>query len=150
MKILTFSNYKGGSFNSAELLGYVQQTQILVTGQFTDCKTTEFLFSLDNRLSDTAFLSGLIANTATQFGTYAGYYALATFITDSTVKAIFTKLKNSSSLNMVVAQTYAFYLAFNANPSTVNFSAIGTILTQFMLSFVNFKTPNVNTARKTS
>ena len=131
-------------------MGYVQQTQILVTGQFTDCKTTEFLFSLDNRLSDTAFVSGLIANTATQFGTYAGYYAAATFISDSTVKAIFTKLKDSSSLNMVVDKTIAFYMAFSADATNTNFSAIGTILTQFVLSFVNFKTPNVNTARKTS
>ena len=41
--------------------------------QFKDCRTTEFLFSLDNRLSDTAFISGTVANLATQVGTLVAY-----------------------------------------------------------------------------
>jgi hypothetical protein len=78
-------------------MAYLQQAQILMTGQFVDCKTTEFLFSLDNRLSDPSFFSGLIANAGTQFGSYAAYYAAATF-TPAPYKAIFAKLQASSSL----------------------------------------------------
>jgi len=92
-----------------------------MTGQFTDCKTTEFLFSLDNRLSDPSFFSGLIANIGTQFGSYVAYYAASTFITTASIKSIFTDLLKSSSLSMVVSQTYSFYLLFNANPYTTSF-----------------------------
>ena len=47
--------------------------------QFKDCRTTEFLFSLDNRFSNTAFLAGTVANLVTQFGTLGLYYYLSQY-----------------------------------------------------------------------
>jgi hypothetical protein len=55
---------------------YLQNAGIQLMTQFKDCRTTEFLFSLDNRFSDNAFLSGTVANLGTQVGTLGGYYAL--------------------------------------------------------------------------
>lgn len=76
-KMFDVTQYSGGQFNTAQLMNFLQEAQMIITGQFTDCKTTEFLFSLDNRLSDTAFLSGLIANAGTQISTYAAYAVAA-------------------------------------------------------------------------
>jgi hypothetical protein len=66
----------GGQFNSGDLMTNLQNAGIQLMTQFRDCRTTEFLFSLDNRFSDNAFLSGTIANLGTQVGTFGGYYAL--------------------------------------------------------------------------
>lgn len=70
------TKYTGGQFNSGDLLTFLQNAGIQLMSQFKDCRTTEFLFSLDNRFSDNAFLSGTVANLATQAGTLGGYYAL--------------------------------------------------------------------------
>ncbi len=59
------SKYSGGQFNSGDLMTYLQNAGIQLMTQFKDCRTTEFLFSLDNRLSDNAFLTGTIANVGT-------------------------------------------------------------------------------------
>ena len=56
---------------------YLQNAGMQLMTQFQDCKTTEFLFSLDNRLSDTAFVSGSAANIASQVGTLVVYRQLS-------------------------------------------------------------------------
>jgi hypothetical protein len=47
---------------------------IQLMGQFKVCRTTEFLFSLDNRFSNPAFLAGSVSNIVTQAGTFGLYY----------------------------------------------------------------------------
>lgn len=44
---------------------YGQEAIIYILTQFQDCKTTEFLFALDNRFSDLSFAIGTISNVAT-------------------------------------------------------------------------------------
>ena len=67
------SQYTNGQYNSGQMMTYLQNAGIQLMTQFKDCRTTEFLFSLDNRLSDNAFLSGTAANLATQVGTLIAY-----------------------------------------------------------------------------
>ena len=109
--------------------------------QFKDCRTTEFLFSLDNRLSDNAFLSGTVANLVTQVGTLIGYSQLTSqsSIFDSLFKqhAMFKLYKSIS--------TAVYDSQGNINP---NYKNLGQILTNYMLSVVSYKAPNVNTGLK--
>ena len=56
------TQYTNGEYNSGEMLTFLQNAGIQLMSQFKDCRTTEFLFSLDNRFSDSAFLSGTVAN----------------------------------------------------------------------------------------
>lgn len=60
--------------NTDSMLNSFQDLSIQFMGQFKDCKTTEWLYSLDNRLSDVSFFSGSVANVGTQIGTFVGYY----------------------------------------------------------------------------
>lgn len=68
------SQYTDGIYNSGEMMTQLQNAGIQLMTQFKDCRTTEFLFSLDNRLSNSAFLTGTVANLATQVGTLVGYH----------------------------------------------------------------------------
>ena len=87
------STYTDSSFNVAEFSVYIQSAQILLMSQFEDCKTTNFLFSLDNRLSDSAFLSGTLAQIGTQLTTAGGYLTLSLTLTSgSTMQVIFNDL----------------------------------------------------------
>lgn len=72
-KIQTFFDSVDFS-NSQSMTTALQNVGIQFMNQFKDCRTTEFLFSLDNRLSDNAFLSGSIANLGTQAATFGTYY----------------------------------------------------------------------------
>ena len=52
----------------------------------SDCKQTEFLQAIDNRLSDTAFLVGMLSNLAVQitlyfFGESALYSLISNMVT---------------------------------------------------------------------
>jgi hypothetical protein len=57
--------YTDSTFNTAELLQFGQETMIYLLTQFKDCKTTEFFFAIDNRLSDLSFATGTLANIGT-------------------------------------------------------------------------------------
>jgi hypothetical protein len=141
------SKYANG-FNSGDFMTYLNQAALQFNVQFSSCKTTEFLFSLDNRLSDDAFLSGLIANLSTQVGTYVGYIAASMYVTDPTIQPIFLKLKSSSPLDQIYTYLASFYTSYMAG-TTVSFKDLGLKLTQFLLSFVNFKSPNVKANNST-
>jgi hypothetical protein len=73
-KIISFFDSVNVDFiENQDSINTLQNMGIAFMTQFKDCRTTEFLFSLDNRLSDNAFLTGTVANLASQFGTFFGY-----------------------------------------------------------------------------
>lgn len=120
---------------------YLQNAGIQLMSQFKDCRTTEFLFSLDNRLSDNAFLSGTVANLVTQVGTLIGYSQL------TSQSSIFDSLfKQHAMFKLYKSITKAVYDSQgNINP---NYKNLGQILTNYLLSVVSYKAPNVNTGLK--
>ena len=70
------AQYTNGQYNSGQMLSYLQNAGLQLMNQFKDCRTTEFLFSLDNRFSKPEFLSGTVANLVTQGGSLAAYWQL--------------------------------------------------------------------------
>ena len=148
-KILTAfdaEQYSGKVFNSGDMMTYLQNAGMQLMTQFQDCKTTEFLFSLDNRLSDTAFVSGSIANLATQVTTLLAYRS---FSADSSgAKNIYNDLAENHAMNKVVENLKSTVTKDVNGDRTVDYSLAGKYLTNFMLSVVNFKAPNVNTGLK--
>ena len=121
--------------------------------QFKNCRTTEFLFSLDNRLSDTAFLSGTVANLASQGGTFGGYLYMVggiecdpSTITDTT-KKVFCKLLKKHSITKIYDDLKP-ELQTILDGTTTDYKKIGQVATNFLLSVVNYKAPNVNTGLK--
>ena len=118
--------------------------------QFKNCRTTEFLFSLDNRLSDTAFVAGTISNLVTQAATFGGYYYMAgdldcdpSTITD-TQKKVFCKLLSKHSLTKLYNDLFPLVWAILTDPNP-DYESTGLVATNFLLSLVNYKAPNVNT-----
>jgi len=87
--------------------------------QFKDCRTTEFLFSLDNRLSDTAFLTGMVANLATQVGTLGLYYFLSKYQGLTAFDTLYQKH------SMVKAYTDFTTTAVNINTWVVDYRLVG-------------------------
>jgi hypothetical protein len=59
------NNYNAATFNAGDFVNKLSVIGIKFMGQFSDCKTTEFLFAIDNRLSDLSFLAGLGSNLVT-------------------------------------------------------------------------------------
>jgi hypothetical protein len=123
------------------MMTYLQNAGIQLMSQFKDCRTTEFLFSLDNRLSDNAFLSGTVANLATQVGTLVAY----------------SQLTGQSSIFINLFKQHAMYKLYASISAAVydstgklnpNYKSLGLILTNYMLSVVSYKAPNVNTGLK--
>lgn len=139
--------------NTQDMTNTLQNMGIQFMNQFKDCRTTEFLFSLDNRLSDGAFLSGTVANLASQGSTFGGYLYMAgnmdcdpATITDSTQK-VFCKLLRKHSLTSIYDQLKP-QLQNILDGSATDYKKIGLIATNFLLSVVNYKAPNVNTGLK--
>ena len=122
------TQYTGQTFNSADLLNFLSNVGIMVSQQFQTCQTTQFLYSLDNRFSDPAFLSGTVANLGTQVGTLVGYYVLGTTYN----MPIFTTLFTSSSLYSLYSKLYVAIVA-------LQFQTVGLTATQFLLSLVSYK-----------
>lgn len=123
------------------MMTYLQNAGIQLMSQFKDCRTTEFLFSLDNRLSDQAFLSGTAANLVTQVGTLIAY----------------SQLTGQSNVFINLFQQHAMYKLYTNIRSSVfdssdnlnpDYKKLGQILTNYMLSVVSYKAPNVNTGLK--
>lgn len=139
--LLNKESYTDSTFNTGELMTFGQNTMIQLLTQFQDCKTTEFFFAIDNRLSDPSFFYGTVANIGTQVGTAIGYYVLSTQLTGD-AQTMFVNLWESSSIFHLYNNTYAQF-------SAGDFDGLGTTLTSFMLSIVNYKAPNVNTGRST-
>ncbi len=123
------------------MMTYLQNAGIQLMSQFKDCRTTEFLFSLDNRLSDNAFLSGTVANLGTQVGTLVAYSQL------TAQSNIFMNLFKQHAMYKLYASISAavYDSTGNLNP---NYKRLGSILTNYMLSVVSYKAPNVNTGLK--
>jgi len=155
-KIISFFDSVNVDFiNNQDSLNTLQNMGIQFMTQFKDCRTTEFLFSLDNRLSDKAFLTGTVANLASQVGTYIGYMYMAggsvdcdpTTITDTT-QQIFCKLLQKHSLTKVKNELQPQIDGILAGSETTDYKQIGQVGTNFILSVVNYKAPNVNTGLK--
>lgn len=139
--------------NNDDMTNTLQNMGIQFMTQFKNCRTTEFLFSLDNRLSDNAFLSGTIANLATQGGTFGGYFYMAGDIncdpndkTDTT-KQVFCKLLKKHSLTKLYDDLFPQLMSILEGTAT-DYKKIGQVATNFLLSVVNYKAPNVNTGLK--
>ena len=115
--------------------------------QYQDCKTTEFLFSLDNRLSDVAFVSGSITNLVTQTGTLIAYRKFAS--SDAANPNNYNKLADNHAMNKVIKNLKT---TVTTDPTTgatsIDYAKVGQYMTNFLLSVVNFKAPNVNTGLK--
>jgi hypothetical protein len=111
--------------------------------QLNDCQITEFLYSIDNRFSNPAFLSGTIANVGTQIGTLVTYITLLSTSTDATLRAIFTSLLNSSPMYAVYNKVVALWTASPQSATMVQ--EIALAVTQFGLTIVNFKTSTAAT-----
>lgn len=135
------AQYEGGVYNSGQMMTYLQNAGIQLMSQFKDCRTTEFLFSLDNRLSDQAFLSGTAANLATQIGTLIAYSQL---IGQSNV---FLNLFYQHAMYKLYDNLHSAVFDANSNLNP-NYKSLGKILTNYMLSVVSYKAPNVNTGLK--
>lgn len=135
--------YTDGKFNTAELMQYGQEAMIYILTQFQDCKTTEFLFALDNRFSDMSFAVGTISNVATQVGTALGYYIASTTLTDPTMQSLFTSMWEGTAIFKLYNNFYAYFTAGQ-------WQELGTLCTSFLLTIVNYKAPNVNTNRVAS
>ena len=139
--------------NNQDMTNTLQNMGIQFMTQFKNCRTTEFLFSLDNRLSDQAFLSGTVANIASQAGTFGGYMYMAgdfacdpATITDTTQK-VFCKLLRKHSLTKLYDDLKPQLDNILAGNPT-DYKKIGQVATNFLLSIVNYKAPNVNTGLK--
>lgn len=108
------------------------------------------MFSLDNRLSSSYFLSGTVANLATQAGTFGGYFYMVgdlecdpATITDTT-KKVFCNLLRKHSLTKVYNDLKPELMSI-LEGTTTDYKKMGRVATNFLLSVVNYKAPNVNT-----
>ena len=111
--------------------------------QLNDCQITEFLYSIDNRFSNSAFLSGTISNVGTQIGTLATYMTLVSTSNNATLTAIFTRLLNSSPMYAVYNKIVALWSASPQSATMVQ--EIALAVTTFGLTIVNFKTSTAAT-----
>jgi hypothetical protein len=101
----------------------------------------EFLYAVNNRLQDPAFLSGFVSNIGTQISTMVGYYYGSTQTTGAVATALLT-LFYKTTLYITYDELYGYALA-------LDFESLGTTATLFVTSLVNYKAPNVNTGRDT-
>ena len=135
------TQYTNSAFNTPQIIQFAQTMEIQFLTEFNDCHLMEFLYAINNRLSDPAFYSGTAANLATQISTVVGYYYGSTSTT-GTVSTILLSLFNKSTLIITYNTVYADIVA-------LDFQKLGLDVTQFILSLVNYKAPNVNTNRST-
>ena len=135
------TQYTNSQFNSPQMLQFAQTMEIQFLTEFNDCHLMEFLYALNNRLSDPSFYSGTAANIATQISTVVGYYYGSTSTTGA-ISTILMSLFTKSTLVITYQTIYADILAFD-------FQKLGLDTTQFILSLVNYKAPNINTGRST-
>ena len=101
----------------------------------------EFLYAVNNRLTDAAFTAGLVSNIGTQISTVVGYYYGYTQSTGAVATALLT-LFNKSTLIITYNDLSSYLLS-------LDFQNFGITVVQFITSLVNYKSPNVNTGRET-
>ena len=111
--------------------------------QLNNCQITEFMYAVDNRFSNPAFLTGTIANVGTQIGTLATYITLVSTSTDATLTTIFTRLLNSSPMYAVYNKVVTLWSASPQSATMVQ--EIALAVTTFGLTIVNFKTSTAAT-----
>jgi len=133
--------YTSGTFNTAEMVSMAQTAEIAFLTEFNDCHLMEFLYAVNNRLQDPAFLSGLVSNIVTQISTVIGYYYGSTQTTGAVSDALLT-LFYKSTLYITYDELYADLLA-------LDFTSFGTTAVLFLTSLINYRAPNVNTGRDT-
>jgi hypothetical protein len=107
-----------------------------------DCKLTPFLYALDNRFSNTVFLVGTISNVGTQIATTIGYYVASQQLSGD-MATTFEDLYENTSMYKLVENFYAYF-------SADEYEDLGTLLTSFVLSIVQYKSPNSVVGRDTS
>lgn len=139
--IFDASQYTNGQYNTAELIDKAQVAQIYLLTEFKDCHLIEFLYAIDNRFSDSAFTAGMVSNIGTQVATTAGYYGAYTQTTGQ-IQTVMWNLFVNSAMYMVYDDVYTAYTG-------LDFQLMGTTLTLFVLSIVNYSAPNINTGRST-
>ncbi len=135
------TQYSTGAINPSEFLSLAQTAEIAVLTEFNDCHLMEFLYAINNRLTDAAFTSGLVSNIATQISTVVGYYYGSTQTTGNVAAALLT-LFNKSTLIITYNELSAYLFA-------LDFENFGVVLVQFVTSLVNYRSANVNTGRDT-
>ena len=111
--------------------------------QLNDCQITEFLYAIDNRFSNPAFLSGTIANVGTQIGTLVTYITLLSTSTDAMLTTVFTRLLESSPMYAVYNNVMTLWSASPQSATMVQ--EIALAVTTFGLTIVNFKTSTAAT-----
>lgn len=77
------AGYNGQGFTTSGLTYYYNILQLQVNTQVNACYIVNFLFQLDNRLSDSAFLYGTISNLASQAAQVGGYYGGSVALTST-------------------------------------------------------------------
>ena len=87
-------------------------------------------------------MSGTIANVATQVGTLGLYYYMYKYQN----MAIFQTLYEKHSMVKMVDK---FSAAIDTTTWIIDYKSIGLYSTNFLLSVVNYKAPNVNTGLTT-
>jgi len=135
------TQYSSGAINPSEFLSLAQTAEIAVLTEFNDCHLMEFLYAINNRLTDAAFTSGLVSNIGTQISTVIGYYYGSTQTTGNVAAALLT-LFNKSTLIITYNELSTYLLA-------LDFENFGVVLVQFVTSLVNYRSANVNTGRDT-
>jgi hypothetical protein len=59
-------NYQGSLFNLPDFYNFMNIFMIKIMDQYDKCSYSEFLLTVDNRLSDVAFVSGLTTRVGTE------------------------------------------------------------------------------------
>lgn len=111
--------------NPSDFMNKISVIGIKFMGQFSDCKTTEFLMALDNRLSNLSFLVGTGSNLAVQAGMAAAKY--------------FGFFNGNSALYSFAMNIYNAITDSNQRSGV----EVGKMVTLFLANLVNYKAPNI-------
>ncbi len=125
------------SFNPSTAYNDMQVVILKMMSQFSDCKMTEFMFSIDNRFSDTAFTTGLATNFVTQLATTGFYYYMANYYTMDD----FTTTQLANNVLYTLLTDIIDSDEWTATDGTQN-QAIK--VTNYMLQLIAYKSPNVS------
>lgn len=98
-------------------------------GQMTECKMTEYLMAVNNRLSNAAFAAGMAANLIAQ---------LAMFNMDNIGASDYSEVQQYSAFWTFIFNVYAYFTA-------EDWFDIGYITTTFLAYLVNYTIPGIST-----
>lgn len=96
-----------------------------------------------NRVSDIAFVSGLVGNVVTQVGTQVGYYFGSVYLAQGdSFQQICLKMWNQSAFKILWDTTVTDF-------TNSNWKSMGTNWGKFLLTVINYKAPNTKAGRST-